>query len=254
MTEQERYVERVKKAFEDFLTSDFIDYNPYSVDDETIISDAIERSNINYDGGRLKWMQSFASIYTIEGGKELEYNGTNFMSLFLKASGGKTLRMNYSDFRYKTSFYNGEYDFSHFGNKFDECNAHYTNLVDDRMALPESLSNHVGQRILIGYDFYTINYRGSYRTCYRLYSLPDDNLQAATIIRKQILRAQAFALLLAAKYPALCLPSYNGERIEPYMYEITKAVGAEYTSKLRVKLSQVEQALREHGLTYEHNI
>ena len=73
-------------------------------------------------------------------------------------------------------------------------------------------------------------------------------------MRKQILRAQAFALLLAAKYPVLCLPTYNFEHIESYMYDITKEIGGQYTQRLRIKLSEVERALNGHGLTYEHNI
>lgn len=66
MTEQERYTERVREAFEKFLISSFIEYDPYSVDDERIISDAKNRSDIKYDGGRLQWMQSFASIFIFQ--------------------------------------------------------------------------------------------------------------------------------------------------------------------------------------------
>ena len=38
------------------------------------------------------------------------------------------------------------------------------------------------------------------------------------------------------------------------MYDITKEIGSQYTSKIRAKLYEVEQTLREHGLTYEHTI
>ena len=51
MTEQERYIERVRNAFENFLVSKFIEYKPYSISDDRIISDARERSAIKYDGG-----------------------------------------------------------------------------------------------------------------------------------------------------------------------------------------------------------
>lgn len=63
MTDEERYRERVKDAFEDFLVSPFIEYKPYSMSDDAIVVDAKERSSINFDGGRLQCMQSFASIY-----------------------------------------------------------------------------------------------------------------------------------------------------------------------------------------------
>ena len=62
MTENERYTERVRDAFENFLVSKFIEYKPFSITADRIIADAKDRSIINYDGGLLQWMQSFASI------------------------------------------------------------------------------------------------------------------------------------------------------------------------------------------------
>lgn len=88
MSNEERYRERVKEAFENFLVSRFIEYKPYFMSDEVIVTDAKDRSNINFDGGRLQWMQSFASIYTIEGAAYMEYNGINFKQLLLKSSKG----------------------------------------------------------------------------------------------------------------------------------------------------------------------
>lgn len=43
MSNEERYRERVKDAFENFLVSPFIEYKPYSMSDEAIIADAKER-------------------------------------------------------------------------------------------------------------------------------------------------------------------------------------------------------------------
>lgn len=254
MTEKERYTERVRDIFENFIVSKFIEYKPYSISDEYIISDAIERSVIKYDGGRLQWMQSFASIFTIEGAKEMEYNGKNFTVLELKAANDKLLQVKFTDFRYYTSFYNGEHDSYRWEYKFDESNARFIDTVNNQPFIPELLASQVGAKILKGYDFPTINKYGKLRECYRFYSLCGDTEQDADTIRRQILRAQAFALLLAAKYPVLCLPSYNFEHIEPYMYEITKEIGSLFSQQLRVKLSEVERALNEHGLTYEHNI
>lgn len=253
MSEQDRYRERVRNAFEKFLSSSFIEYKPYSMDDDRIISDAEERSDINYNGGLLQWMQSFASIYTIEGAKELEWAGREFTSLFLKPHTGNAIRVNYTDFRYNNSFYTGDYDTYHWDYKYDESNARFVNLLDDKIIDPAALASHVGQQILVGYSFPTVNTFKKLRTCYRFYSLNDDGGNNANIIRKQILRAQAFALLLAAKYPVLCLPSYNFEHIESYMYDITKEIGSQYIQRLRIKLSEVERALNGHGLTYEHN-
>lgn len=62
MTENERYTERVRDAFENFLVSKFIEYKPFSITDDRIIADAKDRSIMNYDGGLLQWMQSFVSI------------------------------------------------------------------------------------------------------------------------------------------------------------------------------------------------
>lgn len=254
MTDEERYRERVKDAFEKFLVSPFIEYKPYSVSDETIIADAKHRADINFDGGRLQWMQSFASIYTIEGAMDMEYNGKDFKRLILKSSDGQQLQINFSDFHYHNSFYTGKEDSSKFGFGYDSNNARFINLLDGKLVSPDSIANNIGAQILMGYDFNTVNRYDKMRTCRRLYSLTGNVESDAVIIRKQILRAQAIALLIAAKYPILCLPSYNGERLYPYMYNITKEVGSQYSSLLRVKLSEVEQALREHGLTYEHSI
>ena len=55
MSNEERYRERVKDAFENFLVSRFIEYKPYFMSDEVIVTDAKDRSNINFDGGRLRW-------------------------------------------------------------------------------------------------------------------------------------------------------------------------------------------------------
>ena len=74
MTENERYPERVRDAFENFLVSKFIEYKPFSITDDRIIADAKDRSIINYDGGLLQWMQSFVSIMTVEGSADMEYN------------------------------------------------------------------------------------------------------------------------------------------------------------------------------------
>lgn len=254
MTEQERYIERVRNAFENFLVSKFIEYKPYSISDDRIIADARERSAIKYDGGRLVWMQSFASIFTIKGAKDMEYNGKDYTVLELKSANEKLLQVNYSDFRYYTSFYNGEHDSYWWEYKFDESNARFIDTVDNQHVNPESLAAQTSSNILKGYSFPTVNKFGKLRTCYRFYSLCGDVERDANTIRRQILRAQAFALLLAAKYPILCLPSYNFERIESYMYEITKETGSQFSKRLRVKLSEVEHALNEHGLTYEHNI
>ncbi|WP_305156673.1 hypothetical protein [uncultured Muribaculum sp.] len=109
MTDQERYKHRVKESFKKFLISPFIEYDPYPVNDERIIFDAKERSDVKYDGGRLQWMQSFASIFTIEGARPMEYNGKHFKQLLIKPLNGKTAGINFSDFYYHTSFYNGEY-------------------------------------------------------------------------------------------------------------------------------------------------
>lgn len=252
MTEEERYRERVKEAFDKFLISPFIEYNPYSMSDEAIIADAQERSNINFNGGRLQWMQNFAAIYTIEGAIDMEYNGNDFKRLILMSSGGEQLQINFSDFHYHNSFYKGKEDSSKFGYDYDDSNARYINLLDGKIISPDSLSRNTGSQILLGYDFNTVNRYGKMRTCRRLYSLIGNIETDAETIRKQILRAQAFALLLAAKYPVLCLPSYNRENLHPFMYDITKEVGSQYSSKIRVKLYEVENALREHGLTYEH--
>lgn len=254
MTDQERYEQRVKEAFEKFLVSSFIEYDPYSMDDERITSDARERSDINYNGGRLQWMQSFASIYTIEGARPMEYNGTHFKQLLLKPLNGKTVGINFSDFNYYNSFYNGEHDSCRWDYKYDESNARYVDTVNNQPVLPESLAAQAGSNILDGYSFPTVNKYGKLRTCHRFYSLCGDVAQDANTIRRQILRSQAFALLLAAKYPVLCLPSYNFEHIESYMYDITKEVGSQFVQRIRAKLSEVERTLNKHGLTYEHNI
>lgn len=249
-----RYEQRVKESFEKFLISPFIEYDPYSMDDERIISDAKERSDVKYDGGRLQWMQSFASIYTIEGARPMEYNGTHFKQLLLKPLNGKIVGINFSDFNYYNSFYDGEHDSYRWEYKFDESNAQFINTVNNQPVIPESLAAQAGSNILKGYSFPTVNKFGKLRTCYRFYSLCGDAKRGANTIRRQILRAQAFALFLAAKYPVLCLPSYNFEQIEPFMYDITKKIGSQYSQRLRVRLSEVERALNEHGLTYEHNI
>lgn len=254
MTDQERYEQRVKEAFEKFLTSSFIEYTPYSMDDERIISDAKERSNVTYDGGRLQWMQSFASIYTIEGARPMEYNGKHFKQLLLEPLKGKTLAINFSDFNYYNSFYNGEHDKYRWDYKFDESNARYVNTVNNQPVIPESLAAQAGSNILNGYSFPTVNKFGKLRTCHRFYSLSGDMERDTNTIRRQILRAQAFALLIAAKYPVLCLPSHNFEHLESYMYDITKEVGSQFAQRIRAKLSEVVQSLNEHGLTYENNI
>lgn len=231
MSNEELYRERVKEAFEKFLVSPFIEYKPYSMSDEAIVTDAKERSNINFDGGRLQWMQSFASIYTIEGAVDMEYNGNNIKQLILKSFKCQQIRINFSDFHYHNSFYTGKDDYSKFGYDYDDINARYINILDDRLVSPETLARNVGSPILMGYDFNTVNRYGKLRTCRRLYSLTDDLKTDAEIIRKQILRAQAIALLIAAKYPLLCLPSYNRENIYPYMYDITKEIGSQYILK-----------------------
>lgn len=92
------------------------------------------------------------------------------------------------------------------------------------------------------------------RTCYRLYSLSGNEKPDADIIRRQILRAQALSLLIAAKYPVLCMPTNNGESISPSMYDITKEEGAQFASKIRAKLSEIERLLSKHSLTYEYSI
>ena len=245
---------RVRIAFEKFLQSKFIEYDPYSVDDTTIISDARERGAINYDGGRLQRMQHFSSIITIVGSKDLEWAGREFVSLFLKSQNGKSIRINYSDFHYRSSFYTGDFDTYPWNYNFDSANVRFINLLDDKIVNPETIASNGGKNILLGYNFPTINSFKKLRTCYRFYSLCGDNVQDAKTIRQQILRSQAIALLLAAKYPVLCLPSCNYEHIYPYMYDITKEIGSQYCQKLRIKLSEVERAINEHGLTYEHTI
>lgn len=254
MTEQEMFRERVREAFEKFLVSDFIEYKPYSVSNDCIINDAIERSIVNYDGGLLQWMQSFVAIYTIEGAQDMEYNGTRFKQLLLRSKDGKIIRINYSDFQYYNSFYKGKQDSTCFGYEYDELNAHCVNLLDTQRVSPDSLANQSGNRIVLGYYFNTVNKYNSLRTCYRFYSLRGDNALDSEMIRIQILRAQAFAILVAAKYPVLCLPSYNREQLYPYMYDITIEVGIQYHQKLMAKLNEVEQILKGKGLTYERNI
>lgn len=254
MSNEERYRERVKDAFDKFIVSPFIEYKPYSMSDEAIIADAKERSNINFNGGRLQWMQSFAAIYTIKGAIDMEYNGNDFKQLILKSSKGQQIRINFSDFIYYNSFYTGNDDSSTFGYDYDDSNARYINILDGKLISPETLAQNVGSPILLGYNFNTVNRYRKLRTCRRMYSLTGNLKTDAEIIRKQILRAQAIALLIAAKYPVLCLPSYNRENIYPFMYDITKEIGSQYTSKIRAKLYEVEQTLREHGLTYEHSI
>lgn len=224
------------------------------MNDDRIISDAEDRSDINYNGGRLQWMQSFASIYTIEGARPMEYNGKHFKQLLIKPLNSKTIGINYSDFQYHTSFYNGEHESYRWEYDFDEVNATFINAVNNQSVIPESIASQVGSKILKGYSFSIVNKYRKLRTCYRFYSLCGDVEQDANTIRRQVIRAQAFALLLAAKYPVLCLPSYNFEHIYPYMYDITKEIGSQYTQRLRIKLSEVERALNGHGLTYEHNI
>lgn len=254
MTENERYTERVRDAFENFLVSKFIEYKPFSITDDRIIADAKDRSIINYDGGLLQWMQSFVSIMTVEGSADMEYNGNKFKQLILKASDGNLLRVNYSDFQYYTSFYKGRENSTQFGYDYDDSNSRYINLLDGKLIDPDSLAANVGAQILMGYRFNTVNRYGKLRTCYRFYSLSGTTELDAKKIRDQILRAQALSLLIAAKYPVLCLPSYNRENLHPYMYDITKETGTQYATRIRTKLREIEQVLREHGLTYEYSI
>ena len=253
MKDQERFRERVVDAFDKFLSSKFIEYKPYMLSDDEIIADAKGRSTIYYDGGLLRWAQNFASIVTVEGSQDMEYNGKDFKQLLLKSEDGNIRRLNFSDFHYYNSLYVGK-DSNKFGFGFDASKAKYVNLLDTQRVNPESLASNVGRQLLIGYSFNTVNNWDSMRTCYRLYSLNCNQESDASNIRKQILRAQAFILLLALKYPVVCLPSYNGENIYPYMYEITKEVGAIHAPQLRAKLHEVEQSLLEHGLTYENSL
>ena len=169
------------------------------MDDETIISDAKQRSAINYDGGRLQWMQSFASIITIEGRKDMEYNGNDFSVLELKASDGRIIKLKFSDFRYHNSFYNGVHCSHSWEYDYDTNNARFINTVNNQLSSPDALAIQKGVEILKGYDFQTINKYGKPRMCNRLYTLTGNLAQDAAIIRRQVLRAQAFALLLAAK-------------------------------------------------------
>lgn len=252
MTKQERYIERVRNAYENFLVSKFIEYKPFSMSDDRVIADAKERSIINYDGGLMQWMQSFVSIYTVEGAVDMEYNGNNFKRLILKSSNGTQLGINFSDFQCYNSFYKGKEDSSNFGYDYDDTNARYVNLLDGKLIDPDKLASNIGSQILMGYRFNTVNRYGSMRICYRLYSLSGNEKLDADIIRRQILRAQALSLLIAAKYPVLCMPTNNGE--SPYMYDITKEEGIQFASKIRAKLSEIEQSLRAHGLTYEYSI
>lgn len=254
MNEQERYKKRVEKAFEDFLESKFIEYQPFSVSDEQIIYDARERSVAKYDGGLLQKMQNFSSVYTIEGAQKMEYNGNDFTTLLLKSLNGEISRINFSDFRYYSSLYKGRTDFSSFGYTFDSANAHYINLLNTKLVNPEHLANNSGAQILLGYEFSVVNRYGKLRKCCRLFSLNEDIEQNADIIRRQVLRAQAFSLLLVAKYPVLALPCYNREHVSPYMYDITREIGSLYVTKLRAKLYEVERALRERNLSYEYNL
>ena len=254
MDERERYEQRVKRAFEDFIVSKFIEYQPYLINDDCIINDAKNRSIVNYDGGLLQWMQSFASIYTIAGEQDMEYNGNRFKQILLKSKDDKIIRINYSDFQYYTSFYKGKEDSSRFGFEFDDTNARFINLLDEKVIMPESIAGKKDSQILMGYHFNTVNKYGRIRTCYRLYSLSGNDELDAKKIRQQILRSQAFSLLLAAKYPVLCFPSYNWERLQPYMYEVTKELGSQYSTKIRAKLYEIEKELRERCLTYECSI
>lgn len=254
MTENERYTERVRDAFENFLVSKFIEYKPFSITDDRIIADAKDRSVVNYNGGFLQLVQSFASILTIKGLADMEYNGNKFKQLILRSSDSKLIKINYSDFQYYNSFYKGKEDSSHFGYDYDDTNARYVNLFDGKLIDPDKLASNIDRQILMGYRFNTVNRYGSMRTCYRLYSLSGNEKPDADVIRRQILRAQALSLLIAAKYPVLCMPTNNGESISPSMYDITKEEGAQFASKIRAKLSEIERLLSKHSLTYEYSI
>lgn len=249
--EKKDYAERINKAFEEFINHGFINYSPWEKSDDEIIEDAGKRSIKLPQNGLLADAQNFASIYTVGEPKTGENNGNEFEYFNIYALDGQSIRLNFSDFMYFRSL---EKSRCKGFTTFDPKTAHYITTVNDSRVEIHFTDEQEEQKILAGYWFNTIKRYHTVRPCYRLYMFTDEKSKDAEIIRCQILRAQAFSLLLLAKYPYMGVVSYNWESLGSEHYDIAEEVIGKKVTVIRTKLSKIEAELRRKGLTYESHI
>lgn len=249
MISNEAYAERIKTTFDEFINEGFINYSPWEKSDEEVINDAHQRSTIFKSGELMNDCQSFASIYTFEECKELEYNGCYFDVLYLKPFEGNHIMLFNSDFHYFRSLDKSRCKGLGFG--YNPHAAIYINTINDEIKSPQILSK--GQQILVGYEFGTVNKFDKRRICYRLYTLTGNKSNDAEIIRRQILRAKAFTLLMLVKYPFKGAV-FTASGICSTYYDIAEEELGRKEVIIHAKLSEIETELQKRGITYESDI
>ncbi len=255
MPHEDIYREKCRETLNLFLDTGFMTIKPFDQDDEQIIQGIEQRSTDGFANisDFTAGSQYFCRLLCYEKTKDLVYeNGkisqdyTVFLVRPLKGSNSFSIK------RTQLLYGNDVFDGTIKG-RFNgpETFGKYIGTVDGNDYIDFQLPN----KILESYCFNTVSRFNKTEICRRLLNVDGmSNQDLCKLVRKEILKAQAFALFHIINCPLITIKSYwsNQDIIgsinqKVWMDEFEKSCKAAFEERLR----DVEAKLNELGIDYE---
>lgn len=234
----------MRKAFQEFIDSEFLNTNPFSQSDDEMFAGIEARSRIPYHGYFLKDVERLCSRYRLvsltDHTTELEddiYGGVRVVSyqvLTYTNASGRTLHTSLRTFRANLNPY---LEVSGKSLENHTVTSSFNNMTGDEAI--NLVSHNIGKDVMLAYSFPCKDEYFSKKLCYRFseFGFPDH-------IRKQILLSQAFAINSALLHPIEVAPPVHAGFYGVDGYEMAQVIGREFSgnlsSLLDAKLREIE--------------
>lgn len=245
----EIYESRCIEELAGFLECSFLKYDPYNMEDASIILDADARSRDwpHKEQSYLSQTAHFCGLWVIDGAASKLYEPDRYVEVLqlhpLNYKASDRIEIPFNHFQYPMMLDKG------LGESFDEKLARYACNYDDCHDPYEIL---FGNNRLFIYDYYLggITKFGQRRNVYRLSSFTKETL--TDVLRREILKAQSVAIQYASRYPEYCRPDCTDLHISNRdAAAIMRSVCNNMESFIRQRSEEISLRLEDARVNYE---
>jgi len=206
----DQQIEEYRKLCEDeikaFLNGKFINYDPFDVEDATLILDAVDRSKRWLHAGKsyLSETKQFCSLMRVDGVITKIYHLDKYVEALklhpMNYKGEEEMDIPFNHFQYAMMLDKG------LNEPFDQSKAKYACCYDGKHDQEEIMSSIPGL-ILYSYHIGGITKFNQKRNVYRLSHFTKETLP--DVIRTEMVRGQALAWRYFIQYPEYCRPKHS---------------------------------------------
>lgn len=204
--ERKRYRELCQQELDRFLEGVFLNTDPYTQSDESIILDTDIRSRAWLHRGQSYLSQSaqFCSLMKVDGVRTNIYHQDRYVEVLefhpMNCKERWRAEIPFNHFQYPMMLDNG------MGLPFDQKEARYACSLDDKHDKEDILASLNGL-MLYSYHLGGITKFNQTRNIYRLANVTKETL--TDVIRREMIRAQSAIIDYVRKHPEYCRPQHS---------------------------------------------